>query len=61
MFAALRAGAGTEIDDPVRGFDRVAIVLDDEHGVAHVAKTGERVDELVLSRWCSPIQGSSRT
>ena len=46
--AALGAGAWAEVDDPVGALDRVAIVLDDEHGVAEVAKARERRDQLVV-------------
>jgi hypothetical protein len=35
-------------------------VLDDDHGVADVAHALERVEQRRLSRWCSPIDGSSR-
>src|SRR5690606_22783368 len=40
--AAVDAGAGAEIDHPVGGADRVLVVLDDDHGVAEVARALER-------------------
>ena len=36
--AALRAGAGAEVDDVVGDHDRLRFVLDDEYGVAFVAQ-----------------------
>src|SRR5713226_10355881 len=39
------AGAGTEIDDAIRGLNGVGIVLDDEHGVSEIAEGLENVDE----------------
>ena len=39
------AGAGPEVDDPVGRPHHLLVVLDDENGVAHVAKLLERVDE----------------
>jgi len=36
------------------------IMLDDQHGVAEVAQALKRPISLWLSRWCRPIEGSSR-
>ena len=44
--AAVLAGPRPDVDDPVRGPDRLLVVLDDEHRVAQVAQPGERRDEL---------------
>ena len=41
--AALRAGAGTEVDDVVGDRDRLRLVLDDEHGVALVAQLQQQL------------------
>ena len=43
--AAVLAGAGTDVDDPVGLADRLLVVLDDDHRVAEVAQPGERVDQ----------------
>ena len=43
--AALLAGAQPEIDDVIGDADHVGIVLDDEHGVALIAKLAQDVDE----------------
>ena len=42
------ARAGSEIDDPVGGFHRVFVVLDDEHGVAQIAHRLQRLDQARL-------------
>src|SRR5690606_5682747 len=34
--ATVFAGAGTDVDDPVRGADRVLVVLDDDQRVAEI-------------------------
>ena len=36
--AAQDAGAGPQIDDPVRGIHRLGVVFDDQNGVAHIAQ-----------------------
>ena len=41
--AALRAGAGAEVDDVVGDGDRLRLVLHDEHGVALVAQLQQQV------------------
>ena len=47
QLAAEFAGARTEIDDGVGGFDRVGIVFDDENGVAEIAQGLEDVDQAL--------------
>ena len=42
--AAVHAGTGPQIHDVVRREDRLAVVLDDEHGVAEVAQVDQRVE-----------------
>ena len=44
--AAVLPGPRADVDDPVRGPDRLLVVLDDEDGVAEVAQPGEGRDEL---------------
>src|SRR5688500_4267457 len=44
--AATRAALRSEIDDPVRGFDHVEVVLDDDHGVSLVTQTVKEVEQL---------------
>ena len=44
--AAVLAGPGPDVDDPVGGPDRLLVVLDDEDGVAKVAQPRERGDQL---------------
>ena len=44
--AAVLAGPGPDVDDPVGGSDRLLVVLDDEHRVAEVAQAGQGRDEL---------------
>jgi hypothetical protein len=58
--AAVHAGAGAEVDHMVGGADGVLVVLDDDHGVAEVAQMGQRASRRSLSRWCRPMEGSSR-
>ena len=59
--AAVLARARPHVDEPVGGAHHLLVVLDDEHGVAEVAQPLERRRSgLSLSRWCSPIDGSSR-
>ncbi len=36
-FAPVNAGAGTEVDDVIRRFDRLLVVLDHDHRVAELA------------------------
>ena len=59
--AAMHAGAGAHVDHMVGGADGVLVMLHHDHGVAHVAQALERFQHLPLSRWCSPMQGSSST
>ncbi len=44
--AAVLAGAGPDVDDPVGRADRLLVVLDDDQRVAQVAQTGQRGDQL---------------
>jgi hypothetical protein len=44
--AAVLPRPGADVDDPVRGPDRLLVVLDDEDGVAQVSKAGEGRDQL---------------
>ncbi len=44
--AAVLAGPGPDVHDPVRGPDRLLVVLDDEDRVAEVAQARQRRDEL---------------
>src|SRR5699024_12343299 len=39
------AGAGTDVDDPIGGFDGVLVVLDHDEGVAEVLEFVERFDQ----------------
>ena len=43
--AAVLAGAGADVDDPVGRGDGVLVVLDDDQGVAEVAQPGQRGDQ----------------
>ena len=43
--AAVDAGAGADVDDPVGRVDRLFVVLDDDERVAEVAQREERLDE----------------
>ena len=43
-----------EVDDPVGCAHHLLVVLDDEHGVAHVAKPLERVDESIVVALVEP-------
>ena len=43
--AAVRAGAGADVDQVVGGADAVLVVLDHDDGVADVAQALERADE----------------
>ena len=52
--AAVLAGAGTDVDDPVALADGLLVVLDDEHGVAEVAQAQERVDQAPVVALVEP-------
>ena len=45
--AALFAALGTEIDDPIGGFDDVEVVLDDDDGIALIAETMQNDQQLL--------------
>ena len=53
-FAAGVAGAGADVDDPVRRADDRRVVLDDEHRVAVVAQAAEHGDEVIDVRRMEP-------
>ena len=55
--AAVLAGPGTDVDDPVGGPDRLLVVLDDEDRVAEVAQPGQRRDELRVVALVEPDRG----
>ena len=46
--SAVLAGAGTDVDHPVGGADRVLVVLDDDQGVAEVAQPDQRLDQPMV-------------
>ena len=46
--AAQHAGARPQVDDPVGGAHRLLVVLDDQHGVAHVAQLLQRVQQAAV-------------
>ena len=52
---------GPDVHHPVGGADGVLVVLDHDQRVAEVAEPDQRLDQKPLSRWCSPIDGSSST
>ena len=52
--AAVLAGAGADVDDPVALADRLLVVLDDDDRVAEVAQPGERVDEPAVVALVQP-------
>src|SRR5690606_10707 len=52
--AAVRARAGPEVDDVVGGEDRLAVVLDHDHGVAEVAQVDQRVQEPLVVALMEP-------
>ena len=51
---------GSDVDDPVGRAHRLLVVLDDDQGVADVAQSPSVRISRALSRWCSPMLGSSR-
>ncbi len=51
------AGAGAEVDQVVGGAHRALVVLDDDHGVAEVAKTLQRRDQLRVVALVEPDRG----
>ena len=60
--AAMHAGARTEIDDVIGGEYRFLVVFDDDDRITDVAAGASSVpSSRWLSRWCRPIDGSSRT
>ncbi len=44
-FASTRTGAGTEIENVIRGADRLLVVLDDDDGIPQIAQTKERLQK----------------
>ena len=50
----VRAGVGADIDDPVGRAERVLIVLDNDEGIAEVAKPNEGVDEPLVIALVEP-------
>ena len=46
--AAVLAGAGADVDDPVGDLDGVLVVLDDDQRVAHVAQPDQGLDQPVV-------------
>ena len=58
---AVSARAGTEIQQLVGIGDHLAIVLDQQQGVAQVAEFLQGRQQSGLSRGCRPIVGSSST
>lgn len=46
--AAVLAGAGADVDDPVGDLDGVLVVLDDDERVAHVAQPDQGLDQPVV-------------
>ncbi len=58
--AAVHARAGADVDDEVGGAHGILVMLDDEHGVAESRRWRRVSSSLSLSRWCRPMDGSSR-
>ncbi len=59
--AAVVAGTGTEVDDPVGvGHDRL-VVLDDDHRLPASTSRSSRPSSCSTSARCRPVVGSSRT
>src|SRR5262249_57279106 len=52
--AAVLAGAGPHVDEPVGRPHHLLVVLDDEDGVAEVAQPLERPDQLVVVALVKP-------
>ena len=52
--SAVLAGAGADVDHPVRGADGVLVVLDDDEGVAEVAQPRQRVDQPAVVALVEP-------
>jgi len=48
------ASAGTNVDDPVAGLDRLFVVLDDKNSVAKVAQANQRVDQALVVALVQP-------
>ena len=46
-FPTLSAGTGTDVDDIISFGHHVAVVLDDDHGVACVTKCFQTIDEIL--------------
>ena len=53
-FAAVNAGAGSDIDDIIRGENRVLVVLDDDDAVAEIAQPPQRVEQTVIVALMQP-------
>jgi len=49
-----------QVDDPVRLFDDIQIVLNDQNGVAEIHEPLEDVQELAHSSKCRPVGGAHR-
>jgi len=57
----MTASAGPEVDDIVGAANGFFVVLDHEDGVAKIAQISSGREKTPLSRWCKPMDGSSRT
>ena len=55
--AAVLSGARAEVDHPVGRPHHLLVVLDDEHGVAHVAEPLERPDQPSVVTLVEPDRG----
>jgi len=61
IFAAMHAGARSNIDDIIGIEDGVLVMLDNAHRIAEIAQPRKVSSSRKLSRWCRPIEGSSST
>jgi hypothetical protein len=57
QMAAEASGARSEIDDVVGPFDGLGIMLHNQHGVAQIAQTGERIQQAVVVARMQPNGG----
>ena len=48
QFPTAHAGAGTEIQNVIRGAHGVFIMFDDDHGVSHVSQPVQRGDQAIV-------------
>ena len=59
--AAVLPRSRTKVHDAVTGAHYLPVMLHHQHGISQVAQTMQNLNQSLVSRLCSPIDGSSNT